>query len=93
MINNFSIILSNNFRSKIYLEYLLKNKFLPSEIIFLHDGKKNLLYKLLKKIDIKIKKFHYSIIDNEKIVAYFKKYLFYLQRLFWLCYQKRKSFK
>lgn len=70
MINNFSIILSNNFRSKIYLEYLLKNKFLPSEIIFLHDGKKNLLYKLLKKIDIKIKKFHYSIIDNEKIIDY-----------------------
>ena len=40
MKNNFSIILANTYRSKIYLKYFLKSKFRPSEIIFLDNGKK-----------------------------------------------------
>ena len=70
MKNNFSIILANTYRSKIYLKYFLKSKFRPSEIIFLDNGKKNFLNKLLKKFNIKIKRFNHSLIDNKKIVNY-----------------------
>ena len=55
---------------EIYLKYFLKSKFRPSEIIFLDNGKKNFLNKLLKKFNIKIKRFNHSLIDNKKIVNY-----------------------
>ena len=70
MKNNFSIILANTYRSKIYLEYFLKSKFRPSEIIFLDNGKKNILNKLFKNINTKIKRFNHTLIDNENIINY-----------------------
>ncbi len=48
MKNKFSIIISNNPRSYLYLEYLKKNNLIPEDIIYLNKNDKNFIAQKLK---------------------------------------------
>ena len=48
MKNNFSIIISNNPRSLLYLKYLKKNNLIPEDIIYLNKNVKNFVAKKLR---------------------------------------------
>ena len=48
MKNNFSIIISNNPRSLLYLKYLKKNNLIPEDIIYLNKNIKNFVAKKLR---------------------------------------------
>lgn len=68
----FSIIISNTKRSEKYIDAIIKKKYYPNEIIYLHN-KKNLKFfkKIQKKFKFfsKIKKFN-SLIINKNIGQY-----------------------
>ncbi len=66
----FCAILANTLRSKIYLDFLIKKKLLPSKLIIFDNKKKNFLKKHPSKINLNIKYFNTKNINNKRLNNY-----------------------